>query len=254
MFPARLNKYKSKLNETETSILKYLLQRQDEITDLTIKEIANDNYVSLNTIVWFAKKLDYANFTELKYSIYYSNLLLKDSETTLNNNSIDNPSFDLIRKTDESLNSKELSSIAHDIFVTKKCYAYGVDDSNYYAQVLAKNLLAVGKKIEVLDKSFKVDDVIKNSSHDELIIFLSASGETPVIVDLVNKCSQQDVDMIAITNNRETSISDKICKQINFEYQHRKENGINTSDLSGMSYAIMKFIKVYRDLFISNNL
>lgn len=254
MFPERVQEFRNKFNDTDMQILKYLLAERNNIKNLTIKEIAEDNYISINTVVRFAKKLNYDNFTELKYDLYYNSFTTNEAEPKSLDININNSSIDLIKRTNKIIDENKMISIANEMFLTENCYAFGIGDSEYYATLISKHLLAIGKKIEVLDKMYQLDNVINNMTGKELIIIISASGETAEIKLLVDVCLENGVDVVAITGKDENYLYNRVEKSISFEYDMVVLNNVNISDLSGLQFVINRFIGVYTKLFYTNKI
>ncbi|MFB1050659.1 MurR/RpiR family transcriptional regulator [Paraliobacillus sp. JSM ZJ581] len=89
------------LNEQESKLLSYLMDNINDIKTKTLKTVSNELYVSPNTIVRMAKKLEFRGYTELKIAIEIENSQAK----TLNkekNLSL----YDQIKQTDKLLTSE----------------------------------------------------------------------------------------------------------------------------------------------------
>ena len=61
------------LNNTEKRIVEYILEKSHSFSNIKITDMANDLYLSSNTIIRLCKKLGYSGFSELKYNIVNAN-------------------------------------------------------------------------------------------------------------------------------------------------------------------------------------
>ena len=57
------------LNNTEKRIVEYILEKSHSFSNIKITDMANDLYLSSNTIIRLCKNLGYSGFSELKYNI-----------------------------------------------------------------------------------------------------------------------------------------------------------------------------------------
>ena len=85
---------KYQLNDTETSILKYLQENISDLKKIGIRKVAKDNYTSTTTVYKLCKKLNFEGYSDMIYHFTYSSQI-DDSETNIDiytntNKQIDN--------------------------------------------------------------------------------------------------------------------------------------------------------------------
>lgn len=260
MFFERIEKCKHKLNHTEMEVLKYFLNNSSRIVDLTIKEIADENFVSANTIVRFAKKLGYDNVTELKYSLFYSGVNeIVEPEFEISTETYPNSSFEFMYKTEQLLNRNELKKIAYKVLLSDNCYVFGVGDSNYYANFLSKSLYALGKEAVVFDSNLtyvnatRIKKTIRNATENDIIFMISASGDTKECMTLLEYCDQTEINKVSISSVEATDFMKRFNDNIVFAHELMILNNINVTDLTGMLYSILRFRDVYQEIVELSN-
>ena len=91
-FKYLIDKYQ--LNDTETSILKYLQENISDLKKIGIRKVAKDNYTSTTTVYKLCKKLNFEGYSDMIYHFTYSSQI-DDSETNIDiytniNKQIDN--------------------------------------------------------------------------------------------------------------------------------------------------------------------
>ncbi len=69
-FEQRFYEKEFKLNDTDSSIVEYILEHRSEIDKLAIQKIASDLFISPNAVMRLSKKLGYSGFSELKFALH----------------------------------------------------------------------------------------------------------------------------------------------------------------------------------------
>lgn len=64
-----IKKHISKLNNSEFTVLDYIVTNQMKVKDMSIEELADACFVSKTTVVRLAQKLGFRGYSELRYEL-----------------------------------------------------------------------------------------------------------------------------------------------------------------------------------------
>ncbi|MGD7043243.1 MurR/RpiR family transcriptional regulator [Jeotgalibacillus proteolyticus] len=197
----RFGNHLAKLTPTEKQVLYYMDQHLHEGMRLSLSEIAKVNNVSTTTIVRLSHKLGLEGFSELKY-------ILKSKDQPASP-AASNPvelykqefiqAFDTIRPEDLEKLSERIKR-AHQVIIV------GVGLSKMIAEYFSKLLMQTGKQTYYTYESHMIDLLPNMVKPDDLVFFISTSGETKTLIQAAEKLSYQVVDTAAITNSSDSAL------------------------------------------------
>ncbi|QPA32328.1 MurR/RpiR family transcriptional regulator [Thermaerobacillus caldiproteolyticus] len=197
-FEERVQIYAHKLNETDDQIVDYILSHRQEIVNMSIQKLSQNLYTVPNTIVRLAKKLGYKGFSELKTA-----LVLEDRLKTFDITKIS----DHIFKTYDMIDMDTIDMAARKIYESKRTLFYGVGDSAYFCEMMAKNLRCVGKQAEFFTQRHEMIYSAEHIQPKDLIFVISVSGETKQVLDAVTIAKQKEVFIVSLTHLNENSLA-----------------------------------------------
>ena len=185
---------KYQLNDTETSILKYLQENISDLKKIGIRKVAKDNYTSTTTVYKLCKKLNFEGYSDMIYHFTYSSQI-DDSETNIDiytntNKQIDNnlEAFNNILKKYEN---KLIMFVSTGISQTIANYMNERLSVNGYRSI-------ANAHIQLLSKENK----------DEVLIFaISRSGETKSLIDILEQARENDIEVISFVGNANSKIA-----------------------------------------------
>ena len=185
---------KYQLNDTETSILKYLQENISDLKKIGIRKVAKDNYTSTTTVYKLCKKLNFEGYSDMIYHFTYSSQI-DDSETNIDiytntNKQIDNnlEAFNNILKKYEN---KLIMFVSTGISQTIANYMNERLSVNGYRSI-------ANAHIQLLSKENK----------DEVLIFaISRSGETKSLIDILEQARENDIEVISFVGNANSKIT-----------------------------------------------
>ena len=190
-----VNANKDSLNPTDMLIWKYIFNNRKNVAQMSVHEMSKQCAVSDATIVRFAKKLGLRGFGELKAAIMfekpqpadYKGNIIKDMKE------FHNKTFDYLTNLDYG-NAVRLICNARNIFT----FASGYVQSNVVQEM---KRLFLGNKILVFEifNLGELESIMDSLTKDDLFIFVSLSGESPVVVEFARRLQIKGVPSISIT-------------------------------------------------------
>lgn len=184
-----------KLTQPEKEMVKIMMNRPQDVIDMTIVEFGKAVFSSKSSVLRLAQKLGYHGFSELKYSIRASV-------------EISNPEpFDLIQplKNDIEWLFHYMDQTNFQPFLQKLkdarmvfLYATGFSQNNFTKE-FSKDLMIANRTNMLI--SGETNLLISSSllTRDDLILITSLSGETPGIKDTIRLLGMKNVPIAAIT-------------------------------------------------------
>lgn len=198
-----INKHRLELNDTDMVIYKYILQHRAAVRHISIHELARACAVSSTTIVRFAQKLGFDGFGELKAVLkmeeaaqsVYSDDVLKDLQKFYSQTSAK-----VFKRNFDS--ASRLMHEANRVFV----FASGYVQSNV-AQELKRLFFYDNVLIYEISGQEEFISLTSGLTADDLFIFVSLSGETPVVVEFAQRLKLLDVPFISITKLHDNTLA-----------------------------------------------
>lgn len=192
------------LNELECMIYQYILDHQEQVLQMKIKELSQAIHVSTTSIIRFCKKIGCDGFTEfkIKYRLYLSQsheIHAQDDISILLHyfTALDRTSF--YKKL--TILSEKIKEKNHIIFA-------GVGTSGVLAQYAARYFTNIGKiSFSITDPFYPILHAILK---DSVAIILSESGETQQSIEHARSFKEAGCFVICITNQDENTLQ-KLC-------------------------------------------
>lgn len=196
----------SKFSPKEKQIGQYILQKNNEIHNMNIQEMADATSVSPATITRFCRKIGCDSFVEMKIMLSAS----QQDTTPINKESTYDGVHSFynraIERTKRSLDLDLIDQIIKELEKANRIYINGVGSSGLTALELAQRLVRMG-----FNASANTDShlIIINSTlvkEDDLVIGISSSGSTPEILDAFRIAKMNGAKIIAITSIPDSDI------------------------------------------------
>lgn len=203
------------LNELELSLYNYIMKNSEKVIYMRIRELANEAHVSTTTILRFCKKLDCEGFSEFKVKF---KMYLEQAE---GKNLADNTSMiiDFLKKAQGVEYKEKIDLVCRELDKASTIIIVGIGFSGILSKYAARYLSAIGKNALYIDDPFYPLN-FKYSENYTTIAF-SVSGETPTVIEHINRLKRKGSKIISITNNEDSTLS-KIS-DINIGYYVQQE-------------------------------
>src|SRR5699024_4061313 len=155
------------------------------LKNMNITELANILNTSPATITRFCKKIDCANFAEMKINLVDEST----QESIVNKDTI----FDAIHtyyttvmdNTNKLVNPQDIKETIEAIIYAKKIYIYGVGSSGLTALEFMQRLIRMGFNVSCFTDTHMMLISQTLLTPDDLVIGISSSGQTVEIVNML---------------------------------------------------------------------
>lgn len=227
----RINESLDSFSKQVAKVARYVLNHQEEVSQMTISELAKKSKSSTATIVRFATILGFKGYRDFIKNLYHdvvSNVLGDENIYELDDKSAKETT---IRQTIDFVSRLNIESLANTLkIIDDQCVERAVDAINNANRVCIYALS--GSTVVAEDACFKFDRLgltcrIYDTPHSQILsaailnpedaaIFLSYSGETKDIIAAAEIASARQVKTISITKYGENSLT-KTCS-INIQH------------------------------------
>lgn len=198
-----INMYYSDLNETDLLIWNYIQVNIKQCFDYSAEEMANACNVSRATILRFAKKLSLNSYADLKL---YMNMYQQGVERE---NSID---LDCVchnyHRLIDDFKTRDLTSICKRLDEAHRIFVYGTGNAQKSEiHELKRIFLSAGKCIYELFDVGEVMMIADTFTPNDLILFISLSGETKSALEIAKKVRPTGIHTISLTRLKNNSLA-----------------------------------------------
>ncbi|WP_053363382.1 MurR/RpiR family transcriptional regulator [Bacillus sp. FJAT-27251] len=202
-----------KFTSSEAELAKYIIHHPEEISILSISQIAKKIHISPATITRFCQKLAFSGFNEFKHELKrYIDLRNKPAKAS-DIKEIDYFSklyqnhLDLIEGTFRNITYQALHQAVSLLNDAKKVHVYGIGNSGIAAQEFKWKFFRIGVNVESITDPHQAVMDAALAGKDSLIIGISVSGETREVIDAVKIAKQQGATVLAFTSERNSELS-----------------------------------------------
>ena len=207
-----------KFNETEIKIYKFIINNEEKIPYMTIRELAHATQVSTSTIIRFCNKLDcdgYKEFKEkLKKYVHRIQKIPPQSDMT--------EMFNYFKKTNINSFEQKIEQGAELIRKSETVLFLGSGSSGALAKYGARYFSNLGKFSMGLEDTFYP---ITKDMKTTVVIALSVSGETKGVIDLINQFKVSKCAILSITNQSNSTIAKMSDWNISYNMDMHQANG-----------------------------
>jgi len=207
---SHIKSYYDNLSRADQLISDYLVAHIDEVSTMTIQEIAESSEVSTATISRFAKKIGYGNFQELKLAAHsnpgeltandffsemsptdsYQEILVKNFNNTISS----------LRSTLNLLDEEDLNAAMEILLAADTCGFFGLGSSNAVALIAYHKFLRLPLKT-VYHQDFHFQQMLAAKMNDgDCAFIISHTGRNKDSLRLLNILKAHQVKVIAVTS------------------------------------------------------
>ncbi|MGY6172382.1 MurR/RpiR family transcriptional regulator [Candidatus Mycoplasma pogonae] len=217
---------KKNLSYSENIILNFINSYDQEIFNLSSKELANKCFCSEATISRFVKKYGFNSYRE--FLIYVNSQFYDFYHDTNFLNQEKNDSFKIIFETQnfafqntvDYMNFELIQKIAKLIHKSKKIFLLGLGTSNKVINEFASNLQKIGINV-ISDYDFHVlFPLIPTLNKDDIAFFISNNLENQEIIFAINEIYKRGAKIVLLTSHSGNFLEDKIAIKFIFKKIH----------------------------------
>lgn len=211
-------------SDSEKNIARYILDQQEDILEMPIKQLAKKTYTSPATIVRLCHKLGLQGYGDFK--IKYSAEL--QAEHKIKNRIDVNYPFsrnddshqiayklaslhqEAIEDTLSLIDFKKLEGIIDQLDQAQRIFIFGAGNSMLAALEFQHKMLRIGKLVEIREIIGEQIFLAYSCHQNDIAIIISYSGETADLIDLALILKSKKIPILAITSLGENQLS-KYC-------------------------------------------
>lgn len=189
-----------KLNQNELKVYKYILENSIEFPFMTIREVANSVGVSTTIILNFIKKMGYSSFKEFKLAYRLEERKTRESKRVYDDKQI----LGALRQLNSDYYQEKITEAKILIGNHNNLIFTGIGNSGIIAAYGARIFSSIGKLASVINDPFIR---INASMEDTVVVVLSITGQTPELLQIVEKCKMYGAHIISITTNMKSPLA-----------------------------------------------
>ncbi|RBP90040.1 RpiR family transcriptional regulator [Cytobacillus firmus] len=202
-----------KFTSSESELAKYIIENPDEISQMSINQIAKKIHISPATITRFCQKISFSGFNEFKHELKrYIDLRNKPAvssdikEIDYFSNLYQNH-LEIIETTFRKMTYLDIQQAVSLLTDAKKVHVYGIGNSGIAAQEFKWKFFRIGIQVESITDPHQAVMDAALSSDGNLVIGISVSGKTKEVIDAVKIAKRQGASVLAITSDKTSELS-----------------------------------------------
>ncbi|MCM3707046.1 MurR/RpiR family transcriptional regulator [Cytobacillus firmus] len=202
-----------KFTNSESELAKYIIENPDEISLLSINQIAKKIHISPATITRFCQKISFSGFNEFKHELKRYIDLRNKPAVNSDIKKIDYFSnlyqnhLEIIETTFRKMTYADIQQAVSLMNNAGKVHVYGIGNSGIAAQEFKWKFFRIGIQVEsITDPHQAVMDAALSSGRS-LIIGISVSGKTKEVIDAIKMAKKQGASILAITSDKTSELS-----------------------------------------------
>ncbi|WP_163139465.1 MurR/RpiR family transcriptional regulator [Bacillus sp. 22-7] len=202
-----------KFTSSESELAKYIIDKPDEVSQLSINQIAKKIHISPATITRFCQKISFSGFNEFKHELKrYIDLRNKPAmssdikEIDYFSNLYQNH-LKIIETTFRNMTYLDIQQAVSLLTEARKVHVYGIGNSGIAAQEFKWKFFRIGIQVESITDPHQAVMDAALSSGGSLVIGISVSGKTKEVIDAVKIAKRQGATVLAITSDKTSDLS-----------------------------------------------
>ncbi|OHX48057.1 MurR/RpiR family transcriptional regulator [Cytobacillus oceanisediminis] len=202
-----------KFTSSESELAKYIIGNPDEISQLSINQIAKKIHISPATITRFCQKISFSGFNEFKHELKrYIDLRNKPAvssdikEIDYFSNLYQNH-LEIIETTFRNMTYFDIQQAITLLTEAERVHVYGIGNSGIAAQEFKWKFFRIGIQVESITDPHQAVMDAALSSDRSLVIGISVSGKTKEIIDAVKISKRQGASVLAISSDKSSELS-----------------------------------------------
>ncbi|MGE8021834.1 MurR/RpiR family transcriptional regulator [Peribacillus frigoritolerans] len=202
-----------KFTKTEEELAHYILQRPEEVSQLTISQIAKKLHISPATITRFCQKLAFSGFNEFRHELKRFVDLRNTPKNMKNIKQVDYFAKlyqDHLGIIDNTFHITTYDNIQKAVsFLTKanKIHVYGIGSSGIAAHEFKSKFFRIGLTVEAITDPHQSMMDAALSNENSVVIGISISGTTKEVISAVKIAKKQGACILVFTGDKNSALS-----------------------------------------------
>lgn len=198
-----VNNHLTALNETDMVVWRYIVQHREAAKKISIHELARVCNVSSTTIVRFAQKLGFDGFGELK-----AVMKMEESAPAVYNEDVLRDLKMFYVQTADKVFARNFDSASRLVHEANRVFIFatGYVQSNVVQEL---KRLFFYDHVLIYEVSGKEEfrSICRSLTKDDLFIFVSLSGETPIVLEFARHLGLLEIPFISITKLHDNTLA-----------------------------------------------
>ncbi|KPG71534.1 MurR/RpiR family transcriptional regulator [Enterococcus sp. RIT-PI-f] len=246
--------YQPELNETDIEIYKVILSDLNQISKISVRELADKSHTSTASVLRFCKKFRCTGFSEFKVylSAYVDSLTEEKKVKTLD---FESELLNFLARTQDKFFEEKIDEAVHLLMEKELIVFVGVGSSNIVAEYGALYFSSLfNMAIRIEDPSnYPINYVSSELAKKMCVVALSVSGETTEIINYLNHLNLSESSVIGVTSSYNSTLSRLVDIAITYNISLEKINEADITTQIPAMYIIEKLAKTVRNKKASTN-
>ena len=246
-FETSVKLHYDELTEAEQEMTRYILNNRELVSQIGIVKLGTLLLSSKSSVLRLAKKLGFNGFSDMKHTLQHSPITPMLEPMDLMG--------DLKQGLSHMLNYSEQTNFQPFLSKLKNArmiylFATGFSQNNYTKE-FSKDLMINGRSNMLTSGETNLALSIKSMSPDDLIVFTSLSGETPIIKDSVRNLSFKEIPIASFTRFGKNFLSNHATFPMFFEANDiPSPNDEVQSSMGGLTLILDIVTRKYREFIL----
>ena len=209
-----------------TKVLKrigsYVQKNPEQVTVLSINEVADASGASIASVMRLCKELDYNSFAGLKLALAME-LAVSEKNNTVDGGAgadlshsmqLGETLCEVIRTNAALIDASDIEDIARKIIDARQVILHGVAASYVPADFLSYKLTRLGILNSLSTSSHMTSMAVHAAGKDDLLLLFSSSGSVRESIELAELARRTSVSTIAFTNRFKSPLGNACDRQV----------------------------------------
>lgn len=202
-----------KFTKTEEELANYILQRPEEVSQLTISQIAKKLHISPATITRFCQKLAFSGFNEFRHELKRFVDLRNTPKNMKNIKQVDyfaklyQDHLGIIDNTFHITTYDDIQKAVSYLTQANKIHVYGIGSSGIAAQEFKSKFFRIGLTVEAITDPHQSMMDAALSNENSVVIGISISGTTKEVISAVKIAKRQGSRILIFTGDKNSELS-----------------------------------------------
>lgn len=246
-FETNVKLHFDELTDNEQEMTRYILANQQQVSQMGIITLGSKLLSSKSSVMRLAKKLGFKGFSDMKYTLQHSKItpLLEPTDLITN----------LKHGINHMMNYSEQTNFLPFLTQVKNAkmiylFATGFSQNNFTKE-FSKDLMILGRSNMLISGETNLALSIKSMTPDDLIIFTSLSGETPIIKDSVRNLVIKQIPIASFTRFGTNFLAKHATFPMYYEaYDLPTTEGEIENSMIGLALILDIVIRKYREFIL----